>query len=85
MKRIFDIVVFAVAAIAVSILLFGCGATVQPNPTVLVPVECQFAPIPPLKMMVKNPSDDVEIDMRAHEQRHLMQETLRKCKRVKAS
>lgn len=84
MKRI-DIVVFVVAAIAVAFLFFGCSAKVPPNPIVEVPVECQFAPIPPLKMMVKNPDDDVEIDLRGHEQRHLMQETLRKCKKVKAN
>ncbi|MDD5406028.1 MAG: hypothetical protein PHE73_03680 [Sulfurovaceae bacterium] len=84
MKR-FDIIIFVIAAISVSFLLFGCSEKVPPNPTALIPVECQFAPIPPLKMMVVNPKDDVEIDMRIHEQRHLMQETLRKCKKAKAS
>lgn len=82
MKKI-DVVAFVVLSMLVSFLFFGCSEkeVVPPNPVVQIPIGCSFAPIPPLKMMVTNPKDDVEIDLRIQQQNDLAKETLKKCKR----
>ncbi|MGW8169615.1 MAG: hypothetical protein ACWGHH_06390 [Sulfurovaceae bacterium] len=82
MKKI-DMIIFVIMTIAVAFLFFGCGKkeAVLPNPIVEVPIGCTFAPIPPLRMMVINPEDDIEIDLRIQEQSELKTSTLLKCKR----
>ena len=77
--------IFKVLVLFATFIFLGCSEKLPPNPTVLIPIECQFAPIPPLKMMVINPSDDIEIGLRIQEQSDLKTETLRKCRKVKAN
>lgn len=82
MKKI-DLLLFAIMTIVVSFLFFGCSKkeVVPANPVVQIPVGCAFDPIPPLKMMVKNPNDDIEIDLRIQEQSDFKTSALLKCKK----